>query len=78
MLPNALQRFYCQGRGPQPCKRGHILWPGRPLAAGEVYDMQLNHVSGNGVLRGTFGGVLAWYKARARGRTHARAHAHPN
>jgi hypothetical protein len=29
-----------------------------------VYDLQLNHLSSNGVLRGTFGSIIAWYKAR--------------
>ena len=40
------------------------MWPGRPLLPGEVYDLQLNHFSGNGVLRKSFGHVIAWYKAR--------------
>ena len=59
-----VQRFYCQGVGPQPCRRAHIVWPGRPLLPGQVYDLQLNHFSGNGVLRQSFGHVIAWYKAR--------------
>jgi hypothetical protein len=63
-LRSPLQRFYCQGTPPQACKKAHILWPGKPLPPRQVYDLQLNHLSGNGVLRGTFGSVVAWYKAR--------------
>ena len=64
VAPFTAQRFYCQGAGAQPCRRAHIVWPGRPLLPGEVYDLQLNHFSGNGVLRKSFGHVIAWYKAR--------------
>jgi hypothetical protein len=60
---SAPQRFYCQGGGAQPCKRAHILWPGRPLPPKQVFDMQINHLNGNGKLRGSFGHVVAWYRA---------------
>ena len=53
------KRFYCQGGGPQPCKRAHILAPTRPTH--QVFDMQLNHLSGNGLLKRPFAPVLAWY-----------------
>ena len=59
----APQRFYCQGTGAQPCKRAHILWPGRPLPPKQVFDMQINHLNGNGKLLGSFGHVVAWYRA---------------
>ena len=64
LLLHIPQRFYCQGRPPNACRKGHILAPGRPLPPGQVYDLQLNHLSGNGHLRGTFGSVIGWYKAR--------------
>lgn len=57
------QRFYCQGRPPQPCLSHHIVWPGYPLPPKQVFDFQLNHFTGNGQLKKPFGHVLAWYKA---------------
>ena len=64
----AAQRFYCQGGGGQgmfrdkPCRAAHILRPGKPLPPGQVFDLQLNHLSGNGLLHGTVGEVVAWYR----------------
>ena len=66
--PCAAPRFYCQGGGGQgsfrdkPCRAAHILRPGKPLPPGQVFDLQLNHLSGNGLLHGTVGEVVAWYR----------------
>ena len=61
------QRFYCQGKPPQPCRRAHILWANRTLPPGEVFDMQLNHFSGNGFWSGNFDAhIIDWYRARHR------------
>lgn len=61
------QRFYCQGKADKPCRAAHIIWANRsiPLQEEGLFDLQLNHFSGNGMWKGQFQGhVVDWYRVR--------------